>query len=75
MPYWCAILQKLDKHFTVHSCLQAKFGDRSTKIMQNINTLPSAPSTMLLITSVGVTDVTQFMGAKNWIAKQNNFIH
>lgn len=64
-----AILQKLDKHFTVHWCLQAKSGDSSTKIMQNINTLPSTPYDVV-ITSVGVNDVTQFMGAKNWIAKQ-----
>lgn len=64
-----AILHILEKHFSVNWCLHAKSGDNSSKIMQNIETLQNAPYDVV-ITSVGVNDVTQFMGAKQWIAKQ-----
>lgn len=67
-----AILSALEHDFTVTWKLQAKTGDTTSKVTRSIDTL-SSQHYDVVVTSVGVNDVTKLMPADVWIKKQEKF--
>jgi lysophospholipase L1-like esterase len=64
-----AILKNLEASYSVTWKLQAKTGDRSTEIIQTIEQMEQQHFDVI-VTSVGVNDVTKLMPAEAWIKKQ-----
>ncbi|NHB57475.1 SGNH/GDSL hydrolase family protein [Acinetobacter sp. 194] len=64
-----ALLNALRDHFSISWRLHAKTGDDSTKIYHAIQSIEPKQYDVV-ITSIGVNDVTQLSSAKKWIRKQ-----
>lgn len=65
-----AVIDELKLDFALDWKLHAQSGDNSRQIIQKIDALNSCHYDVVL-TSVGVNDVTQLMSAKQWIKKQH----
>lgn len=64
-----AILSELQDQFEVHWKLQAKTGDTSSQVTKAVQALDQQHYDVV-VTSVGVNDVTKLMPADIWITKQ-----
>ncbi|MFZ7792922.1 SGNH/GDSL hydrolase family protein [Acinetobacter lwoffii] len=64
-----AILHKLKSDFEIEWKLQAKTGDTSSKVIRALDQM-EVQHYDVIITSVGVNDVTKLMPAEVWIQKQ-----
>ena len=64
-----SILTELASTFCIHFHLHATTGFTTEQVIQSIQTLP-AQSFDVIITSVGVNDITKFTSPQAWIAKQ-----
>ncbi|TSH73158.1 SGNH/GDSL hydrolase family protein [Acinetobacter sp. RF15A] len=65
-----AILKQLKNDFEIEWKLQAKTGDTTSKVLHALDELEKRHYDVV-VTSVGVNDVTQLMSAKTWIEKQH----
>lgn len=64
-----AILHELKNNFEIEWKLQAKTGDTSSKVIRALDQI-EVQHYDVIITSVGVNDVTKLMPAEAWIQKQ-----
>ena len=64
-----ALITILKDDFLIDWCLYAKTGDDSSKILKSIQTIQDQ-NYDVVITSIGVNDVTQLISPKKWIRKQ-----
>ena len=69
-----AILSALSPDYTVTWKLQAKTGDTTSKVTRALDEI-KAEHYDVVVTSVGVNDVTKLMSADVWIKKQQKFYH
>lgn len=67
-----AILKQLHTDYEVHWYLQAKTGDTTSKVTRALSNVPEQHFDVV-VTSVGVNDVTKLMPADLWIEKQRQF--
>ncbi|MGI1795623.1 MULTISPECIES: SGNH/GDSL hydrolase family protein [Acinetobacter] len=67
-----AILNELKNDFEIEWKLQAKTGDTTSKVIRTLDQI-EAKSYDVVVTSVGVNDVTKLMPADVWIKKQEQF--
>ncbi|MFH7408341.1 SGNH/GDSL hydrolase family protein [Acinetobacter variabilis] len=67
-----AILNELKNDFEIEWKLQAKTGDTTSKVIRTLDQI-EAKSYDVVVTSVGVNDVTKLMPADVWIKKQKQF--
>ena len=68
------ILSALSPDYTVTWKLQAKTGDTTSKVTRALDEI-KAEHYDVVVTSVGVNDVTKLMPADVWIKKQQKFYH
>ena len=64
-----ALIKELQMDYALQWKLHARSGDGTVQIINNLHTLDDQPYDVVL-TSVGVNDVTQLMSAQQWIKKQ-----
>lgn len=67
-----ALLSNLKNDFTLHYQLEAKTGDTTLQVLEKVQTF-NYQHFDVVITSVGVNDVTQLVSAKKWIRQQQLF--
>lgn len=67
-----ALLATLQDHFKVEYCLEAKSGDTTLQVHDRMKKLTDRHFD-IVITSVGVNDVTKLMSPKKWIQQQKDF--
>lgn len=67
-----AILSSLQQDYSIRWYLQAKTGDTTSKVTQALKNIPQQHYDVV-VTSVGVNDVTKLMPADIWIQKQQKF--
>lgn len=66
-----AVIDELKMDYAIDWKLHAKTGDGTSQIIQNIHTLENRHYDVVL-TSVGVNDVTKLMSAKQWMKQQQD---
>lgn len=64
---------RLAMHFQVHWCLEATTGHTTEDVVQRISTIAKQPFDVV-VTSIGVNDVTRLMSVGKWIALQQQLI-
>ncbi|MGE8683195.1 MAG: SGNH/GDSL hydrolase family protein [Acinetobacter sp.] len=69
-----AVIDELKMDYAIDWKLHAKTGDGTSQIIQNVHTLGNHHYDVVL-TSVGVNDVTKLMSAKQWIKQQQDLYH
>lgn len=67
-----ALLKQLEHDFEVYYQLEAKTGDTTLQVLERIKQLNNQ-SFDVVITSVGVNDVTKLISPKKWIRQQQQF--
>lgn len=67
-----ALLSELKNHFTVRYQLEAKTGDTTLQVLQRTKLL-NKQHFDIVMTSVGVNDVTKLISPKKWIQQQHLF--
>ena len=67
-----SILQQLAQDFEIHWTLEAKTGHTTTQVLEKLQQMP-AQHFDVVITSVGVNDVTKLTPPQRWIEQQQQF--
>lgn len=67
-----ALLKQLEHDFEVYYQLEAKTGDTTLQVLERTKQLNHQPFDVV-ITSVGVNDVTKLISPKKWILQQQQF--
>ena len=67
-----AVVSALQHQYQVHWRLEAQSGDTTSQLIQKIKKMVNQKYDVV-VTSVGVNDVTRLMSARTWIKKQQQF--
>lgn len=67
-----AVVSALQHQYQVHWRLQAQSGDTTSQLIQKIKKMVNQKYDVV-VTSVGVNDVTRLMSARTWIKQQQQF--
>lgn len=67
-----AVVSTLQHQYQVHWRLQAQSGDTTSQLIQKIKKMVNQKYDVV-VTSVGVNDVTRLMSARTWIKQQQQF--
>lgn len=68
-----AIISKLQNQYRLHWKLQAKTGDTTRQVYQTVQQLDQQCYDVI-VTSIGVNDVTKLTSAKSWLKQQKQLI-
>ncbi len=67
-----AVISALQHQYQVHWRLEAQSGDTTSQVIQKTKKLVNQKYDVV-VTSVGVNDVTRLMSAQTWIKQQQHF--
>lgn len=67
-----AVVSALQHQYQVHWCLEAQSGDTTSQLIQKTQKMVNQKYDVV-VTSVGVNDVTRLMSARTWIKQQQQF--